>query len=252
MIHLDEQGSVVVLRLEHGKVNTLDTESLPELTNKLQEVEKSEARAAILTGTGQNFCGGVDLFRVVNGGKEYLNQFLPILTDGLYKLFTFRKPTIAAINGHAIAGGCILACACDYRIMSDNSGKIGVAELQVGVPFPSLPLEIVRFVVPKRHFQEVVYTAQTYDAYGALQRGLIDEVVKPENLSERAFEMAQQLGAIPTDSFQITKRLMRQPTLDRHQHYKQTIDLETEKIWASNEIRDIIRRYLEKTIRKKK
>ena len=72
----------------------------------------------MLTGTGTVFSAGVDLRRLTEGGRDYVQAFLPLLGDAFFKTFTFPKPLIAAVNGHAIAGGCILACACDYRIMS--------------------------------------------------------------------------------------------------------------------------------------
>src|SRR5690349_13241143 len=96
-----------------------------------------------MTGSGSSFSAGVDLFRIVNQGPGYGRQFLPVLDDFLRKTLTFPKPVIAAINGHAIAGGCILAAACDYRIMTDGQGRIGIPELAVGVPFPALPLQIM-------------------------------------------------------------------------------------------------------------
>lgn len=251
MISKEIRGSVTLLQIEHGKVNALDLELLSRLGQEFEQVEESSTRAVVLTGAGPSFSAGVDLFRLINGGRDYLNAFLPALTSALLKLFTFPKPVVAAVNGHAIAGGCVLVCACDYRLMVEGDGKIGVPELLVGVPFPALPLEILRFAVPQPNFQELVYTGRTLTPENALHHGLIEQVVKPEELLNRACDVAERFAAIPRKSFRLTKRLMRQPTLERYEKFKHSFDAEAAEIWASHEIHQTIRGYLEKTIGKR-
>jgi enoyl-CoA hydratase len=94
-------------------------------------------------------------------------------------LFSFPKPVVAAINGHAIAGGCVLACTCDKRLMGHEVGTIGVTELLVGFPFPALALEIMRSVTPPHYFEDVICGAATYAPSAGVARGLVDEVVDP-------------------------------------------------------------------------
>jgi enoyl-CoA hydratase len=251
MVHVETRGAVALVRLQYGKVNLLDDEMLAALISKLDELEKSPPRALALTGAGASFSAGVDLFKVLDGGASYLEKFIPLLSAALLKLFIFPKPVVAAVNGHAIAGGCILACACDRRLMAEGSGRIGVAELQVGVPFPALPLEIVRFAVDPRYFQEVIYTGAAYSPAEAKDRGIVDEVVKAEELLERAFAVAERLAAIPAESFRLTKLLLRQPTIERSERYGPTNDLAAQKIWASEKIQNTIREYLQRTVGKK-
>ncbi len=250
MIHVEQRESVAIMRLEHGKVNALDKEILYDLIDKLDEVEKSPAKAVVLTGMWSCFSAGVDLFRIVDGGADYVEEFLPLLTEALLSLFTFPRPVVAAANGHAIAGGCVLVFACDYKIMAKGEGRIGIPELLVGVPFPTLPLEIVRFNTPRQHFPELVYTGRTHSPEAALQIGIVDNLVEPEDLMDRACDVAERLGAIPAESFNLTKRMIRQRTIDRYQKYHQTIDREALKVWSSPDIHRIIREYLQKTIGK--
>ncbi|NIR50099.1 enoyl-CoA hydratase/isomerase family protein [candidate division KSB1 bacterium] len=250
MIHKESRGSVTILRMEHGKVNAIDTDLFASLIDQLQQLETAEAHAVVLTGTGGSFSAGVDLFKVVNGGKKYLDTFLPMLTDCVLKLFAFPKPVVAAVNGHAIAGGCVLVCACDYRIMAEGEGKIGVPELLVGVPFPTFPLEVMRFAVPTPHFQNLIYTGRTCTADQAKAMGLLDETTKADDLLDTAAQIAERLGAIPQDTFELTKRMLRQPTLDHAEKYK-NFDPEAAKIWASTKVRENIQQYLEKTIGKR-
>jgi len=223
MIHREPHGPITVLRMDHGKANAMDVELLDGLSEALAEADASDAQALVLTGTGRIFSAGVDLFRVLDGGAEYLGRFLPALSRALKDLFAFPRPVVAALNGHAIAGGCILACACDHRLMArgadgsggSGGGRIGVPELRVGVPFPSAALEILRFAIPRQHLQEVAYVGRTFSAEDALARGLVDELVDPDSLADRAIEAARNLAAIPPGTFQLSKRQLRRPTLDR-------------------------------------
>jgi len=250
LIKVEHRESITILSFDHGKVNTIDIELFTELIEQLENLEKSECKAVVLTGAGSSFSAGVDLFRLLKDGNAYIESFVPLLTNGLLKLFTFPKPLVAAVNGHAIAGGCIVACACDYRLMAEGNCKIGAPEMLVGVPFPTLPLEILRYVIPRQHFQEIVYTGRLCSPKEAIRAGLIDDVVESENLLDHALSIAERFAAIPTQSFQSTKRLMRQPVIDRYEKYRQLFDDDVMEIWKSEEIHAVIKAYLGKTIGK--
>jgi enoyl-CoA hydratase/carnithine racemase len=250
MILREDHDSVALLRMEYGKVNAIDIELFSELERKLTDVEQSSVSAVVLTGTGKAFSAGVDLFKVLDGGRPYLTKFLPLLVKVLEKIFLFRKPVVAAVNGHAIAGGCLLACASNYRIAAKGNATIGVPELLVGVPFPPLALEIVRASVSPQRLQEIVYTGHCYPMEEALQCGMIDEVVDSERLLARAKEMAAQLGRIPPRSFSMAKHQMRQPYIDYVRKYGNS-DEATLDEWSSPATHEVIRNYLQKTIGKK-
>jgi enoyl-CoA hydratase len=250
MLRTEMRGEVAVLRMEHGKVNALDFELLEELSARLDELESSGAAAMVLTGSGSTFSAGVDLFRLLDGGPGYLERFLPALTGAFLRLFTFPRPAVAAVNGHAIAGGCILALACDHRILAAGPGRVGVTELQVGVAVPALALEIVRAALPPHHAQEAILTGRTYSAAEALARGFADELAAPEDVLDRACAIAAELGAIPRRTFALTKRQLRRHTLERVQDLAD-LDPEVAEIWRDEPTRRTIRAYLERTIRKR-
>jgi enoyl-CoA hydratase len=250
MIHWDNRSFVTILRIENGPVNAIDLEMFTELIETLQELKQSSStHAVVLTGTGKAFSAGVDLFRVLDGGRDYIEKFLPILATGLEELFLFPKPVVVAMNGHAIAGGCIMACACDYRIAADGAGKIGVPELLVGVPFPAIALEIVRFAASSGRAQEIVYTGRYYNLPEAKERGLIDEIVQPEECVNRACEISEKLGSIPASTFRTTKHQLRsiaiQQVRQRNEDSKELV-----AAWSDPAIHEVIRKYLDKTIRK--
>ena len=116
MIELTEQGGVAVLRLGDGKVNAMSLELCEALTARFAAV--ASARAVVLTGTGRIFSAGVDLLRLTEGGAPYVRKFLPALRTMFAAVFSHATPVVAAINGHAIAGGCVLACGADWRLMA--------------------------------------------------------------------------------------------------------------------------------------
>lgn len=249
MIHTTvEADDIAVLRLEHGKVQALDAEFLDEIAAALDAVERSGARALVVTGTGGSFSAGVDLFRVVEGGAAYATRFVPLLDAVLRRLFVFPRPVIAALNGHAIAGGMLLACACDRRIMAAGRGRVGVPELRVGVPFPVLGFEILRFALGTKTSQALAYSGATYDAETAAQRGLVDELVPAENLLERAREVALDLASIPPTAFAPTKRQLRAPRLDVAQRQDAAQIVAT---WSAPASVAAIRSYLDRTLGKK-
>ncbi len=251
MIHFERSDSVAVLRMEHGKVNAVDSELFDDLVRRLEEVESSDAAAVVLTGTGKAFSAGVDLFRILDGGSDYLSGFLPKLSASVQYLLNFPRPVVAAVNGHAIAGGCVLVCACDHRLMAEPGGVIGLTELLVGVPFPVAALETVRDLLPACHLQDLVYKGRTIGPSEALDVGFVDELTSPDELLHRALKTAAELGAIPASTFALTKRHLRAPLLERIGRYTDDIDAEVLSSWSRPETAATIRAFLDKTVGRK-
>ena len=245
VIEREDVGPVTVLRLSHGKANALDIDLVEAMGAEFSALAGDGAyRAVVLTGTGSIFSAGVDLFRVLEGGNEYIEEFIPALSGAFSQLFMLPLPVIAAINGHAIAGGCVLASACDYRLMSSGTGTIGVPELRVQVPFPTVAIEILRFAAAGAHFQELVYHGRTYLGAEAYERGLIDEIVPEGELVSRAIEVGTRLQGIPRETFLLTKRQVRQPALDRIERLGDALDAKVRELWLSPATRDAIESYV--------
>ena len=250
MITSESRDRVTIVRLGHGKVNAFDIELMRGWISELARLEQADTPAVVLTGTGTVFSAGVELRRLTDGGRHYVKAFLPLLGDAFFKTFTFSKPLVAAVNGHAIAGGCVLACACDYRVMAEGTGRIGTPELSVGVPFPSMAMEILRLVVPAHRLQAVVYRGLTCTPDEALANGFVDELAAPDALVDRAVEVASHLGSLPRASFSLTKRIIRQPSRDRVVRYMRSVDEEVQEAWMSGAVQDAVRAYVERTLRK--
>ena len=250
MIALERRDSVALLTLEHGKASAFDAELCEALIARFKECDADWCRAVVVTGRGSIFSAGVDLLRVVNEGAPYLSRFLPLLSDAFERLFEFSKPVVAAVNGHAIAGGCILACTADRRIMARGGGRIGLPELAVGVAFPPVPLEIVRVAVDQRFASDLMFNGATLDADAAVAAGLVDVAVAPESLLSEAMSAAAALASRPAAAFAITKQQWRAPALQRMREGRRQLDRRIEEIWSAPETIETIRGYIARTFKK--
>jgi enoyl-CoA hydratase len=249
MIERSQHEGILTLRLAHGKASALDVELLDALLRELDGVAE-DVRAVILTGTGSIFSAGVDLFRLTEGGADYVRRFLPLLSQFVRALFAFPRPVVAAANGHAIAGGCVVVLAADARLMAEGAGRIGIPELLVGVPFPAAALEVVRFAVPRHKVQSLIYTGRTVPPQEAIAVGLIDEVVAPDALQARAQETARQLALIPPQVYRLTKQSLRAEALERIERASELQEQEVLAVWSTAETHAHIREYLRRTLRK--
>jgi enoyl-CoA hydratase len=246
MLDVTSQNGITVLRLDHGKAHALDLELVRALTERLDMLDADpDVRAVVLTGTGHIFSAGVDLVRLLAEGPAYVEAFVPALAQVFLRLFAFTGPVVAAINGHAIAGGCVLAVACDYRVMARGTATIGVPELRVGVPFPLVGIEILRFATSTAHLQELLYQGKTYGVDEASTRGLVDEVVEPDRMLARAHEVATLFAAEPSGRFRITKQQLRAPTLEAIRRHAAETDDAVAAEWQRPETMAAMRRYLD-------
>ncbi|UBU09257.1 enoyl-CoA hydratase/isomerase family protein [Nonomuraea gerenzanensis] len=239
MIETADHGGIAVLTLANGPVNTLDLELLTAVPEVLESV--AGARAVVLTGAGRAFSAGVDLKRIVDGGSEYVERFLPALSSAALALFGHPKPVVAAVNGHALAGGCVLAAACDVRLMS--GGTIGLTELAAGVPFPTVPLEIMRHAVGPA-LDTMVLGAGRLPAGRAVEIGLVHEVVEPDRLLAEALRHAEGLCAVPSEVYAFSKRQLHTPALERVRDFQAADDPEVVRMWSSEHTMATLRGYL--------
>ena len=250
MIDLKLNDGIAVLTMTHGKANALDIEFCGALTARFQELRTSDAKAVVIAGQGRMFSAGVDLKRLSEGGADYIRKFLPALHKLYDTVFFHPKPVVAAINGHAIAGGAVLACCADRRIMASESGRIGVTEMLVGVPFPALAFEIVRFAVPPRNLSEFTLSGATYTSDEAVRRGWVDEVVAPDGLLADAIAVAQELALLSPPAFAQTKRQIRQAVSERMAASGQATDRAVTDIWTAPATLAYIRDYVARTLKK--
>jgi enoyl-CoA hydratase len=245
-----EKGRITILAISHVKANIFDLDLCEGLVQKLDELSARDS-VIVLTGEGKIFSAGVDLRRMLTEGPSYVRRFVPALEAVLEKLAFYPNPVVAAVNGHAIAGGCILACAADYRVAVDNGARIGVPELRVGVPFPPVGMEIMRFAVAPERFQEVILMGRTYSMAEARNYGLVDEVQPRHEVLDRALAVAESLGSIPRETFAFTKAQIRSGVHERCRKATEELQQNALDLWCSPEILRVVERYVAEMLNKR-
>jgi len=228
---------VTTVRIDHPPVNAFTLELVEDAVTTIRSIDGP----IVLTGAGACFSAGVDLRAILDGPPEYTDTFLAAVSEAFLAVFDHPAPVVAAVNGHAIAGGCVLAMAADIRLMS--SGLIGLSEVAVGVAFPVAALEICRYAMGPS-VTRAVLQADNVDVRTAAERGWIDEVVAPDEVLARAVELAGALGRHPAAAYAAMKEQL-------HRHARAAIDAGAEldaKVrvnWKSDETRSRIAAFLD-------
>ncbi len=198
---------IATIRIHRHKVNALVPEVLEELRSTLGAME-SDSRAVILTGTGPFFSFGWDVPHMLKWPRPRFGAFVSSFCELYRELFLYSKPVIAALNGHAVAGGCMLALAADCRVMASEKAKLSLNEITFGASVFAGFVEMLRFHVDGRTAARVLNTGEMLDADEATALGLVDRVESTEHVIAAALEMAIQLSKNP-ETFSSIKRLLR-------------------------------------------
>lgn len=237
MTNAEVTDGVTVVRFDHPPVNALDLDLLEAIIASMRGVEGP----VVLTGAGRCFSAGVDLRAIVDGGAEYADRFVTALSEAFLAVFDHPAPVVAAVNGHAIAGGCVFAMCADIRLMS--AGTIGLTELAVGVPFPVAALEICRFAMGPS-VARAALQAKTIDADAASAQGWIDAVVPGDELISQAIATARGLGQYAPAVYAATKRRLHQPAREAIDAGTK-IDTKVRDSWMTEETRNRISAFVE-------
>ena len=187
---------IAVVRLDRPKVNALDIGLLEALIAAIEGAVADE-RAIVVTGEGSCFSAGIDTRLVSDYGPDERRAMVEGLNRAIHLLYSAPVPTVAAINGHALAGGLIVALACDVRLVADVDCRLGLPEVQAGVPYPAVPLAIVRAELRPGVARRLGLTGLPVSPAEAVEREIADEVVSADALVETAVAQAAQLSALP-------------------------------------------------------
>jgi len=204
----DDQIATIALTVPE-KRNAISTQMIIDLLGALDQAESSRALVVILTGAGKAFCAGMDLTELQNLARQTQQKNLEDarrMTKLLYRLYSFPKPVIAAVNGPAIAGGCGLATVADF-ILAVPEAKFGYTEVKIGFA-PALVSVFLRRRIGDTHVRDLLLTGRVIDAAEAFRIGLVTEVVPMESLMERAREIAAQLLVASPTAVAQTKKLL--------------------------------------------
>ncbi len=206
---------VVVLRLEGGKANALTPELLETIERMIDSFERSPAAAAVLTGHERHFSAGLALPQIINHGIVELRGFVQLFSRAMTRVFACPKPIVAAINGHAVAGGCVLALMCDWRIAAnDPTLQIGLNETQLGIGLPAIVIEALRGAVPPASIAPIAFEGTLFAPAQARALGLVHELAPAADLLALAIAKAETYASRPPAAVAQVKRALRAASLD--------------------------------------
>jgi enoyl-CoA hydratase len=202
----DHEGGVRVLVLARPPANALDESLLADLLAAVDDATRTPAvRALVLTGDGAFFSAGFDL-RIPRRELDDARRMRDLYRDSHLALLTCSKPTIAMVNGHAIAGGLVLALACDYRLAVAGDYRIGLNEVAIGSSFPKVAFEIVRLRLTHAQASELLLGAALYPVeQHAARLGVFDELLPAASFADTVLRRAARMAAFPREAYAHTK-----------------------------------------------
>jgi enoyl-CoA hydratase len=207
-VRVEEHGDVALVRVDRPPANALDPELLHELRGVADELTAAGPGAVVLMGRERFFSAGIDLKLVPTLDADGRRA----MVDGINRLaaawYSFPRPLVCAVNGHAIAGGMVIALCGDYRV-GCTQGKLGLTELSAGVPYPAVPIAVVRAELSPAAARVLALRAHLVDPEEALALGLVDELAAPEDVLERALVVAGEMAELPATAYWDTKRELR-------------------------------------------
>ncbi len=242
-VDVKRSDTLAIVTIRRGKVNAINESMVVELRETFSALAADATiDAVILTGGGRFFSFGFDIPSFLDCSKMEFRRFLVQFTSLYTELFLFPRPLIAALNGHTIAGGCMLSLACDRRIMVDGGAKIALNEITFGASVFSGSVEMLLFCTGRKAAEEILYSGSMFDAEAALRLGLVDRVTDAAGLMEAAKEEARRLAERDRTAFSALKKLMRDHVAARmHEREIATID-EFIAIWYSKETHEQLQR----------
>lgn len=207
---LEHENDVATICLNRpDKRNAINTQMIAELQSALDEIEKKRTRVVILTGTGSAFCAGMDLdmlATIAQQSPQENQEDSKRMAKFFRRVWSFPRPTIAAVNGHALAGGCGIATLCDFTLAVPEA-KFGYTEVKIGFLPAIVSVFLTRQIGDKRA-RDLLLTGRLVEASEAHQLGLVNEIVESDKLLARANELAEQLVSVSPGSVTRAKRLL--------------------------------------------
>jgi len=205
VLHIQFHDAVAEIRMDRPPANALNRELVEKLLAALETVRMDGARAVVLTGRPGMFSGGLDVPDLLTLDRRQVEAFWGLFFALTRQLAASPIPVIAAVSGHAPAGGAVLALQCDYRIGVTGKFRIGLNEVQVGLPVPGTILLALEEVVGPRVARRMATRGQMLSMDEALGVGLLDELVEPEQLLATALVRANELLALPPVAMNTTR-----------------------------------------------
>lgn len=248
LIQLEYRDKMAIVRLDRGITNAINLKLVDQLRRILLKLRDDSTVQSIVLGSSSDkfYSIGFDIPELLELSRNEFKIFYHAFNQLCIDLYIMPKPTLAAITGHAIAGGCILALCCDYRFMADGRKLMGLNEIKLGVPVPYPGDSILRDLVGTNTAREIVGMGEFYQSYELLRMGMVDHVLPVEQVLPKSIERAKMLGTFPCKASVAIKRNrveMIEQHIRRHLLEKEHIFTEC---WYSNEARKRLQEAIKK------
>jgi enoyl-CoA hydratase len=210
-ISLRFEDSIAIIKLEDGKANTMTPAFFGELNEALDQIEASGKKMLIIEGRKGFFSGGLDLKLMSTIGPDELIKLVETFAKTLLRIFLYPIPTMAACTGHAVAGGAMLAFACDRRFAVDGPYRFQVNETQIGIPLPYWMLLLGSSAVPSRWQVETLLHARVFSLSEAFDKGIFDSLVSEDtDIVSHIKESAKNIMNLNLSAYALSKKRMRE------------------------------------------
>jgi enoyl-CoA hydratase len=245
-IRFERQGPLGVLRLDKARGNAIDDALLEDLARWVVEAARDDGLRGVLLASAHPklFCPGLDLVSLIDRDREAMRDFMNRFATVLWGLFGLLKPVVAAVNGPAVAGGCILALTADSRVMAKGA-PVGLNEVKIGVPLPWSVVMLLKSSVPPTSFGEVALLGRNFADQEALRVGLADAIVEPDQLETAALARLRDFAEKDALAFGATKGWLRSQTVATMKaHEAETADVWLDA-WFSAPTRERLRQMVD-------
>ncbi|MFX0015484.1 MAG: enoyl-CoA hydratase/isomerase family protein [Promethearchaeota archaeon] len=243
MISINVSENVGIMKLDRGVTNAINLELVKGISSSLKKMRQDPKIHGIVISSTNNkfFAIGFDIPELLQLSREDFRGFYTSYNHLCVDLYTFPKPTIAALTGHGIAGGCILALCCDFRFIAEGRKLMGLNEVKLGVPIPYPGDCILRQIVGPRNAQEITFSGDFYPSEELLQMGMVDKILPIEKVLNESIKKIKALGSLPQEAFKRIKR--NQVELVEEQILRNLTDKEDIFInhWFSTEAQDLLK-----------
>ncbi len=214
LIRTEQRQDTIVISFARPPANAFNLELAEEFQARLDELAaQMPAGGVVVTGEGRTFSGGVDFKAVPGYTPEQQARMIRHINAAITTLYGLPTATVAAVNGHAIGGAFVVMLACDARLAPDTDAKLGLTEVTAGIPYPACPMEVVKAEIEPSYRRHLVLSGDIISPQVAHARGLIDELVTPQDLLQRAVELARRRAA--ARSYGRVKQQLKYDTLAR-------------------------------------
>jgi enoyl-CoA hydratase len=205
---------VASIRIDDGKVNAMGPAFFDELNAALDSAEQQQVGAVVLIGRAGYFSAGLNVKLLPTLPPDEITRTLQAFGHTLLRVWTLPIPTVAAVTGHAVAGGLFLALACDTRLVARGAFRLHANEHAIGLPLPSWALAITESAVPTASYNELMLHARAFSPDEALARGMINGVEDSDRLEAAAGGLGTRLKGIAGSAYAASKRRLRARPLE--------------------------------------